>query len=159
MKTLLTILIIITTFLTPIQGLLIMMIIFILGDTFFGIYVSVKLSGLTSFKSTKLFNIVVKSFFYLFSIIMCYFIDKYIFDGELMGIKLLFAKVMTAFWIYIEVKSLDETSMKMGNRSFWIVFKEFINKMKGLKKDLNELIEDKKSDSKDKDPSEPTTSE
>ena len=67
-----------------------------------------------------------------------------------MGIKLLFAKVMTAFWIYIEIKSLDETSMKMGNRSFWIVFKEFIEKMKGLKKDLNELIEDKKSDSKDK---------
>lgn len=159
MKTLLAILIIITTFLAPIQGLLIMMIIFILCDTFFGIYVSSNLNGLTSFKSTKLFNIVVKSFFYLFSIIMCYFIDKYIFEGEFMGIKLLFAKVMTAFWIYIEIKSLDETSMKMGNRSFWIVFKEFIEKMKGLKKDLNELIEDKKSDSKDKDPSEPTTSE
>lgn len=61
-----------------------------------------------------------------------------------MGVSNLLAKIMTAFWIYIEIKSLDESNMKLGNKSFWVLFKEFIEKLKSIKKDLNEIIEDKK---------------
>jgi hypothetical protein len=50
---------------------------------------------------------------------------------------------MTTLWIYIEIKSLDESSIKLGNKSFWVLLKEMVNKLKD-KKDLNDIIEDNK---------------
>lgn len=141
MKTLLLILAILTTFLTPIKGLIILMILFIASDTAFGIYTSIKLDGIEAFKSHKFFNVVIKSFFYLTSIIMAYCIDVFIFNGSLLSIAFLLAKTMTMLWIYIEIKSLDESSMKLGNKSFWLILKEFITKLKTIKKDLNEIID------------------
>jgi hypothetical protein len=46
--------------------------------------------------------------------------------------------------IYIEIKSLDESSIKLGNKSFWVLLKEMVNKLKDIKKDLNDIIEDNK---------------
>jgi len=122
----------------PISGLLLTMIAFVLLDTSIGVYVSIKINGWISFQSTKFFNIVVKSFFYLMSIIMAYFIDRYILEGDVMGIKLFLSKAMTAVWIFNEINSCDENSMKLGNKSVWILSKDLIKKMKSLKKDLNE---------------------
>lgn len=139
MKTLSALTIAITLFLMPISGLLLTMIAFVVLDTVTGIYVSIKLNGWSSFKSTKFFNLVVKSFFYLTSIIMAYFIDKFMLEGSFMGIKLLLSKAMTAVWIFNEINSCDENSMKLGNKSVWILSKELIKKLKTLKKDLNEL--------------------
>ena len=133
---------IITTFLifiTPIYGLL-SIITFAVGfDTLFAIYVSIKLNGIKSFRSTKLFNVVVKTFFYMGSIIFAFMIDKYMFEGKILDIPYLISKVITFVWLYIEIKSIDETSMKLGNRSLWVILKEIINKGKSLKKDINEI--------------------
>lgn len=133
---------IITTFLifiTPIYGLL-SIITFAVGfDTLFAIYVSIKLNGIKSFRSTKLFNVVVKTFFYMGSIIFAFMIDKYMFEGKILDIPYLISKVITFVWLYIEIKSIDETSMKLGNRSLWVIVKEIINKGKSLKKDINEI--------------------
>ena len=122
---------IITTFLifiTPIYGLL-SIITFAVGfDTLFAIYVSIKLNGIKSFRSTKLFNVVVKTFFYMGSIIFAFLIVKYMFEGKMLDIPYLIAKVITFVWLYIEIKSIDETSMKLGNRSLWVILKEIINK-------------------------------
>ena len=85
MKTLLLILASIATFLIPIQGLLLLMILFIFLDTCFGIYSTVKRKGWKSFRSTKLFNLVVKSFFYLASIILAFLVDTYVFQSKLFG--------------------------------------------------------------------------
>lgn len=126
----------------PIQGLLFTMISFILLDTIIGVYVSVKLKGWKSFKSTKFFNIVVKSFFYTTSIIMAWFLDKFIMDGSVVGIPLLLSKAMTAVWVFNEVNSCDENSMKLGNKSVWVMCGGLINKLKSLKKDLNEIKEE-----------------
>jgi hypothetical protein len=141
MKVITLIIAIITTFLTPIKGLLLLMILFIIADTALGIYAAIKLKGIKAYKSTKLFNIVVKSFFYLSSIVLFFMIDKYIFDGTLFDVKFFLSKCITMFWIYIEIKSLDETSMKLGNKSFWVLIKEMISKLKGFKKDLNEFTD------------------
>ena len=138
MKTVSAFLTVITLFLMPISGLLLTMIAFVLLDTVIGVYVSIKIKGWGSFQSTKFFNIVVKSFFYLMSIIMAYFIDKYILEGNVMGIKLFLSKAMTAVWIFNEINSCDENSMKLGNKSVWVLSKNLIKKMKSLKKDLNE---------------------
>lgn len=121
-----------------------MMIFFIISDTIFGIYTSIKIEGIQSFKSHKFFNIVVKSFFYLTTIIMAYCLDKFVFEGSLFSIKFLLAKTMTMLWIYIEIKSLDESNMKLGHKSFWVLLKELVEKLKDIKKDLNTIIDDKK---------------
>ena len=142
MRTTKTLTAIITTFLifiTPIYGLL-SIITFAVGfDTIFAIYVSIKLNGIKSFRSTKLFNVVVKTFFYMGSIIFAFMIDKYMFEGKILDIPYLISKVITFVWLYIEIKSIDETSMKLGNRSLWVIVKEIINKGKSFKKDINEI--------------------
>ena len=129
-------------FLSPISGLLFLVGLFVFSDTFFAIYTSIKLNGFYSFKSHKLFNIVVKSFFYLGSVFLAYCVDKFIINSNIIfGIELLIAKVTSLFWIYIEMKSIDETSQKLGNRPFIFVLKDIIEKAKSFKKDINEITE------------------
>lgn len=130
-----------SVFLLPIKGLLLTMILFITADTLLAVYATIKLKGIQSYKSTKFFNVVVKSFFYLGSIIMAYFIDLNILTGLLMGIPLFLSKAVTCVWIYNEIKSCDETSIKLGNKSVWVLVKELIDRMKSLKKDLNDIKE------------------
>lgn len=130
------------TFLAPIKGLLLLTGLVVVLDTLFAIYTTIKLNGWQSYQSTKLFNIVVKSFFYLGSIILAFFVDTHIIEkNTLFGVNLLMSKVVTIFWIYIEVKSIDETSQKLGNKSFYFTIKNLLTKLKDLKKDINEIKE------------------
>ena len=132
----------IATFLTPIKGLLIITGMAVFLDTIFAIYTTIRLKGWASYQSTKLFNIVVKSFFYLGSIVLAYFIDTHIIEkNTLFGINLLISKATTIFWLYIELKSIDETSQKLGNKSFYFTIKNLMTKAKDLKKDINEIKE------------------
>jgi hypothetical protein len=132
----------VATFLTPIKGLLILTGMAVLLDTLFAIYVTIKLNGWKSFQSTKLFNIVVKSFFYFGSIVLAFFMDTHIVEkNTIFGVNLLISKVVTIFWLYIEVKSIDETSQKLGNKSFYFLIKDLMTKAKDLKKDINEIKE------------------
>ncbi len=128
-------------FITPIHGLLILISTAVFFDTFFAICMNVKLKGWRSFSSTKLFNIVVKTFFYMSTILLAYLIDQHIIEGSLFNVKNIISKTITFVWIYIEIKSIDETSMKLGNKSFWVILKELIGKTKDLKKDINDLQE------------------
>lgn len=128
---------IIGTFLAPISGIIYTLLFFTLLDTIFGIYRVVKMEGVKGLKSTKLFNAVVKLFFYLGATIGMFFIDKFILNGtKIMNIEFILTKAMAVSFIYIEVKSMDETSVKLGNRSIWIVFSEMIRKFKQIKKDI-----------------------
>lgn len=137
-----TLLVLITTILAPIKGLLLVTVMAVLLDTVFAIYTTIKLYGWKSYQSTKLFNIVVKSFFYLGSITLAFFIDMHIVGTNLiMGIELFLSKVITIFWLYIECKSIDETSQKLGNKSFYFTIKNLMTKAKELKKDINEIKE------------------
>jgi hypothetical protein len=126
-------------FVTPINGLLILISTAVFLDTFFAIYMNVKLKGWRAFSSTKLFNIVVKTFFYMGTIVLAYLIDIHIVEGSVFNVKNIISKTITFVWIYIEIKSIDETSMKLGNKSFWVILKELISKTKDLKKDINDL--------------------
>ena len=126
-------------FVIPINGLIILISFAVILDTIFAIYVSVKQKGWRSFTSTKLFNIVVKTFFYMSTILLAYLIDTHICEGKLFDISNLISKTITFVWLYIEIKSIDETSQKLGNKSFGILLKELISKSKDLKKDINDL--------------------
>ena len=130
-------------FISPINGLLFLVGLFVFSDTFFAIYASIKLNGYSSYKSHKLFNIVVKSFFYLGSVFLAFLVDKFIINSNIIyGIDLLIAKSTSLFWIYIEMKSIDETSQKLGNKPFVEIIKNIIEKGKSLKADINEIKND-----------------
>ena len=127
------------TFLTPLKGLFILISFAVSLDTIFAIYSVIKIKGIKHIVSTKLFNLAVKTWFYLGSIILAYLVDLYVLDGQLFGIKTLLSKVICVVWVSIEAKSIDETNQKLGNKPFWETIKSLISKLKSLKKDLNDL--------------------
>lgn len=129
---------IIFAFLTPIAGLLMTVGLFILADTIYAVRSAVKKGGWAAYRSTHLFNIVPKTFFYLGGVILGYLVDFFIVAAPIWGISLLITKIVCVFWIYIEVKSIDETSVDNGNKSMWTILKEIVNKGKEFKKDLKD---------------------
>jgi hypothetical protein len=132
------------TVIAPVKAFIITISLFVLSDTALAIYWTITRNGMSSFKSSKLFNVVVKTFFYMGAILLAFLVDTFIFEGTLLGIKLLITKGLTLMFCWIELKSIDETSMKLGNKSIWIHFKDLISKSKDIKKDLNDVIDDKK---------------
>lgn len=130
------------TILTPIHGMLITMFLFVFSDTVVGIYGTVKTKGWKSFSSHKLFNIVPKLFLYLGTIILTYLVNLHVLNFALLGIDLVFCKTITMLWVYVELKSIDETIVKLGYKSIWVIFKELLFKVKDIKKDINDIKND-----------------
>ena len=136
------ILLTITTFFIPIQGILILLVAIVSVDTIMAIYVSIKLSGIKSFRSSLLRKgMTAKIFLYLGTVMLMYAIDNFIMGGSLFGIQYLFAKGLASVWIFGELKSMDENSIKLGNRSFAIIFKDFFKNITGYKNDIKKMIE------------------
>lgn len=130
------------TFLAPIKGLIILLFCFILFDTILAIYVSVKTKGIKSFRSALLRKgMTSKVFLYLGSIIIAYLIDLHVMGGVTFGIKLLVSKALSSVWCYAELKSCDENVMKLGKRSFFVILKEFLQKVTGYKDEVKKIIE------------------
>jgi hypothetical protein len=129
------------TFFVPIQGLLLLLIFMVSLDTLTAIYVSVKLRGIKSFRSALLRKgMTAKIFLYLGTVILSFMIDTYILGGSTFGISHLLSKGLASIWTYAEVKSMDENSMKLGNRSFFIIVKEFFKKITGYSKDIKDIL-------------------
>lgn len=131
----------ILTFFVPIQGLLLLLIFMVSLDTLTAIYVSIKLRGVKSFRSALLRKgMTAKIFLYLGTVILSYMVDIYILNGTTFGIQHLLSKGLASIWTYAEVKSMDENSMKLGNRSFFVISKEFFKKITGYKEDVEKLL-------------------
>jgi len=126
------------TFLTPIFGMVLLVAGFVFLDTCAGVYVARKNKD---FQSDKLFNVVVKTFFYMTTILLSFLVDTYIFENKIANIGYLSSKAVTMFWIYIECKSLDEKSVKLGNKPFHETMTALIKRIKAWKKDINEIKE------------------
>ena len=134
------------TFLTPINGLLGLLFLAVLIDTLFAIYTAVKQRGWSSFQSVILRKgIGAKLLFYLGTVILAFLIDKYIIGASAFRIPYLLSKAISSIWIYVEVKSIDETSMKMGNRSIWVIIREMIQKLANLKKEIDDTCDKPKN--------------
>ena len=130
------------SFLVPIQSILLLLIGFVTIDTIMAIYVSVKTRGWNSFRSALLRKgMTAKVFLYLGTVILAYGIDLTMFGGTLFGIKLLLSKGLAGVWISAEVKSLDENSMKLGNRSFYTLVKDFFKRITGFKDEIKKITE------------------
>jgi hypothetical protein len=125
------------SFLSPIYGIIFLLSLAVMTDTIFAIYATIKLNGINSFQSNKLFNLAIKTFFYMGSLLLAFTMDTFIISSNTMfGIELLFSKVIAILWIYVEVKSIDETSIKLGNKPLLTLIKEMIAVFKSLKKDM-----------------------
>ena len=127
------------SFILPIKPLVLIVVSLTLLDTMIGIYASIKIDGRESFRSGKLFNIVPKVFFYSVTILISFLVDTYILGGEVFSISLLLSKSASVLWSYIEIKSIDENSQKLGNRPVMEVIKSLITGIKTVKKDINEI--------------------
>jgi len=127
------------TMLAPIKGLIALVMLFVAFDTIIGIYASIKAGY--KFRSSRLFNLAVKSFFYMGSILLAYGIDCFILGGSAMGIKLISAKICTLIWCYVESLSIDEKSQMLGNRPFWTILKEGVKKAKSIKDDIKNIVQ------------------
>ena len=76
------------------------------------------------------------------SIVLAYFIDTHIVEkNTIFGINLLISKATTIFWLYVELKSIDETSQKLGNKPFLDIINGIVKWLKSFKKDINEIKE------------------
>jgi len=125
--------------LTPIHGLISVISILVAADTIYAIYATVKIKGWDAFKSHKLYNIVPKTLGYMGGILLAFMIDKFFFEGELKEVPFAVSKVVTAIWCYIELKSIDETRMKLGHKSFMTILAKAFAKIKQFKKNIQEL--------------------
>ena len=124
------------SFISPIAGLFLMVGVAVFIDTLAGVYIARKNKN---FNSNNLFNVVVKTFFYMSTILLAYLIDTNVLEQQLIGIPYFSSKIATVFWIYIECKSLDEKSQKLGNKPFTTIITNLIKWVKSVKTDINEI--------------------
>jgi hypothetical protein len=124
--------------LMPIKPLIMIVVGMVFLDTIMGVWATIKVEGKKSFRSGKLFNIVPKVFLYSITILLSFLMDKYIFEGVLFSIPFFLSKASSILWIYIETKSIDENSQKMGNKPILTIIKELLGGIKDFKKDINE---------------------
>ena len=127
------------SFIAPIQGVLLLLIVATLLDSIFMIFYVILKKGRKEYKSTKLFNLAVKLFVYIGATITLFLADKFIFDESLFNIKYLLSKSISMVFLYIELLSIDETSQRFGNKPFLDYVKGFVIVAKKMKKDLNEV--------------------
>jgi phage-related holin len=124
------------SFLSPIKGVFVAVGLAVFLDTAVGVYVARKNK---EFNSNNLFNMVVKKFFYMSTILLAYLIDSYVINQSILGIPYFTAKITCVFWIYIEGKSIHENSQKLGNKPFAEIITNLIKWVKSIKKDINEI--------------------
>jgi hypothetical protein len=124
--------------LSPIYGLIIVISLAVGIDTIYAIYYTVKTKGWEGVDSHKAFNIVPKTALYMSSIIFAFLIDTFFFEGKINGVAFAIAKIVSAVWTSIELKSIDETRTKLGHKSMFLLIKETVKSVKEFKKDINE---------------------
>ena len=128
-------------FIQPVVGLFFLTLFFMLIDTFYAVYTVRKLEGWSKVTSRRGGDIFVKGRIYGSSILVSHMIDVFILkDSLFFGIPPIAAKATTFVILFIEGKSIDETRMKLGKKSFFVMLREWINKGKRFKQDVNELM-------------------
>lgn len=133
----------------PVIPLIFTTIFFLCFDTIFAIFTTIKLKGTKSLKSHKFQNFFYKAFMYIGVILLFHTLETNIlginWTSHLPILSFPFPYFLTkgfAFLICVnEIKSIDETWVKLGNRSFWVILKDVLIKGKSLKKDLNEITD------------------
>lgn len=139
MKTKSLILLSMVSVLAPIKPMVLLAILAIILDTCFGIWRSVKKNGWASIRSRRLSNTVSKSLLYSGAIVFIFMLEKFVLAdllGYFIAVDLLLTKAFTAFCVFTEVKSINESYFSVTGVNVWDKFIAFV---KRSKEQLDEL--------------------
>ena len=132
-------------FLAPVAGVIITVIGFVLLDTRYA-YLRVKKNN-GSWTSRKLrVGLINKLITYVSLIILLYMTDKFLVNYLLMpifGIELLFSRLMTLVFIYIEYLSIEESYKSINGYTLYDKFRDMLRKFNHIKNDIKNTNEDK----------------
>jgi hypothetical protein len=119
--------------LSPVKPMVLMAIFSIILDTAFGIWRSVKKNGWTSIRSRRLSNTISKSLLYSGAIVFIYLLEKFVLAdllGYFISVDLLLTKAFTAFCVFTEVKSINESYHSVTGINVWEKFMHFVKRSK-----------------------------
>jgi len=121
------------TILAPVKPLVIIAIMFIILDTAFGIWRSVKKNGWTSIRSRRLSHTISKSLLYSGAIVFIFLLEKFVLSdllGYFIRVDLLLTKGFTAFCVFTEIKSINESYFSVIGVNVWDKFMQFVKRGK-----------------------------
>lgn len=128
------------TLISPVIPMVLLAILMVVLDTFFGIWRTVKLRGWDNVLSKKLSEIFTKMLIYGGAIIVVYLIEKFIAGdlvAEFISVELFMTKVVAGGVVYTEVKSIDEKYQQVHKKSFLKGIRTMITRVKEEKDNLN----------------------
>ena len=129
MKTYITTLILaFITILTPIKPLILLAFAAIVLDTYFGIWKTVRIKGFEAIRSRRLSDTITKTLLYVGAIVMIFLSEKYILNGVMDNytkIDHLLTKTFTAFCLWTEGKSINESYFEVTGKNLWSSFIHF----------------------------------
>jgi predicted MFS family arabinose efflux permease len=127
-------------FFAPIKGIIILVALSTILDTFFGVWKATKLKEKVNSKKFR-FGLIPKLLSYIAAIMLVYASDFFIINyltKTVISIDFLATKIIALTLISIEVKSIDESFEKVQGYSFIHKITKLILKAKDIKKKLQE---------------------
>ena len=131
-----------TLFFAPITGLLIVVGLVIIFDTFTGIYKSVKLKGWCSIRSRKLSQIISKLVLYELSVLVLFPIDKFLLNEiflTFISVQFFATKLVCIFLIVVEVTSIKENIEEALKIDILKSVKRFLSRAKEFSNDVDDI--------------------
>ena len=119
--------------LTPVRPMVLLAVATIILDMCFGIWRSVKKNGWASIRSRRLSNTISKSLLYSGAIVFIFLLEKYVLAdllGYFIRVDLLLTKGFTAFCVFTEVKSINESYFSVTGVNVWDKFMQFVKRGK-----------------------------
>ena len=133
-------LMIISAFLAPIQGIMITVGVCIVADTVMGIWKAKKLKQQVT--SRKASQIISKMFLYQCTVMLIFAVDTFIINDIIQAfftVPLLATKVVALTLISIELFSIDENFKVIHKKGFWDYFKDLTTRAKDVKDKIDTL--------------------
>lgn len=128
------------TFFVPIKPLLLLVGIFIFGDTILGVWAAKKRGERIT--SRKLGNIVPKMLLYQGAVIIGYTLDKLLLEEFILllfNIDMMVTKLIAMTLIFIETLSLNENIECITGKNIFQSFKQMITRASKLKKEIKDI--------------------
>ena len=119
--------------LSPVKPMVLMAVATIVLDMFFGIWRSVKKNGWASIRSRRLSNTISKSLLYSGAIVFIFLLEKFVLSDLLayfISVDLVLTKAFTAFCVFTEVKSINESYFSVTGINVWDKFIAFVKRGK-----------------------------
>lgn len=119
--------------LAPVKPMVLMAVFTIILDMFFGVWRSVRKNGWASIRSRRLSNTISKSLLYSGAIVFIYLLEKFVLAdllGYFISVDLLLTKAFTAFCVFTEIKSINESYFSVTGINVWDRFIKFVKRGK-----------------------------